>query len=163
VEDALAALLLALDPLPVRADSFRRPGLHVAEDVRMAADELLVHAARDRGEVAGAALGEQERQEVDLEQQVAELVEQLPVVGGKGGVRDLVRLLDRVRDDRLRRLLAIPRAVAAQTLRQLLKLDKGLREALLHLTASSWWWPRRWWTSPSSPPAGSPPGSGPCP
>jgi hypothetical protein len=34
----------------------------------------------DRGEVAGAALLEQQREEVDLEEDVAELVEELGVV-----------------------------------------------------------------------------------
>ena len=44
-----------------------------------------------------AALLEQQRQEVDLEEHVAELVEQLGVVARVGGVGQLVRLLDRVR------------------------------------------------------------------
>jgi len=35
-----------------------------------------------------------------------------------------------VRDDRLRRLLAIPRALAAQPLRQSLKFEEGLSETL---------------------------------
>jgi len=77
------------------------------------AHELRVDTARDLREVAGATLLQQQREEIDLEQQIAELVEQLRVVGRKRGVGDLVRLLDRVRDDRLRRLLAIPRAFAA--------------------------------------------------
>jgi hypothetical protein len=93
----------------------------------MASHELLVHAAGHLRQVAGAALLEQQREEVDLEEQVAELVEQLRVVGCEGGVGDLVRLFDGVRDDRLRRLLAIPRALAAQPLRQRLKLEEGLR------------------------------------
>ena len=42
------------------------------------------------------------------------------------GVRDLVRLLDRVRDDRPRGLLAVPGAVAAQAPRQLLQLFERL-------------------------------------
>ena len=66
------------------------------------------------------ALLEQQREEVDLEEQIAELVEQLRVVERDGRVRDLVRLLDRVRDDRPRGLLAIPRTVAPQAAGQLL-------------------------------------------
>jgi len=85
--------------------------------MRVPADELRVHAARNLGEVARAALRQQQREEVDLEEQVSELVEQLRVVSRERGVGDLVRLLDGVRDDRLRRLLAIPRALAAQSLR----------------------------------------------
>ena len=104
--------------------------LDVAEDVRMPADELLVDAARDRREIAVVPLLEQKREEVDLEEQVAELVEQLRVVARERGVGDLVRLLDRVRDDRARGLLAVPRALAAQPLRQPLQVEEGLREAL---------------------------------
>jgi hypothetical protein len=81
--------------------------------MRVSADELRVHAARNLREIAGAAFLEQQREKIDLKEQVAELVEQLRVVSRERGVGDLVRLLDRVRDDRLRGLLAIPRAVAA--------------------------------------------------
>jgi len=90
-----------------------------------------VDTARDLREVAGATLLQQQREEIDLEQQIAKLVEQLRVVGRKRGVGDLVRLLDRVRDDRLRRLLAIPRAFAAQALGQRLKFKEGPREGAL--------------------------------
>jgi hypothetical protein len=99
--------------------------------MRVPAHELRVNAARDLRQVAGAALLEQQREEVDLEEQVAELVEQLRVVGRERGVGDLVGLLDRVRDDRLRGLLAIPRAVTAQPRRQRLKLEESLREEAL--------------------------------
>ena len=93
----------------------------------MAPHELLVHAAGHLREVACPSLLQQEREEVDLEEQVAELVEELLVVAGERGVRDLVRLLDRVRDDRRRGLLAIPGALAAQALRQLpAELEEGL-------------------------------------
>jgi hypothetical protein len=57
-----------------------RLGLDVAEDVRVAADQLLAAVLGDRGESPGAALLEQQREEVDLEEHVAELVEQLRVV-----------------------------------------------------------------------------------
>ena len=109
--------------------SCTRPGrlrLDVAEHVRVAADELLVDQPRRRLEVALAALLEQQREEVDLEEQVAELVEQLRVVVRERRVGDLVGLLDGVRDDRPRGLLAVPRAVAAQALGQLLQLEQGL-------------------------------------
>ena len=75
-----------------------------------------------------------------MEEQVAELVDELRVVLGERGIRDLVRLLDRVRDDRLRGLLAIPGTVAAQPLGQLLELEKGLGERI-----SQWCWPS--WSS----------------
>ena len=128
VEDALALLLLDLQPLPVLAHAAGGLRLRVAEDVRMARDELRVDRARDGLEVAGAALGEQQREEVGLEEQVAELVEQLGVVARERGVGDLVGLLDRVRHDRALRLLAIPGALAAQALGQLLELDQRVGE-----------------------------------
>ena len=129
MEDARAPFLLGLDRLPPLAHPPGRVGLGVAEDVRVAADELRVHRPGDRFEVAVALLLEQQREEVRLEEQVAELVEQLGRVAGVRGVGDLVGLLDRVRDDRARGLLAIPGAVAAQALRQLLQLDERLARA----------------------------------
>ena len=107
-----------------------------AEDVRVPAHELRVDAAGHLRQVARASLLEQEREEVDLEEEVAELVEQLLVVAGERRVRDLVGLLDRVRDDRRRGLLAVPGAVAAQALRQALQLEKS-RRRLLCATAGS--------------------------
>jgi hypothetical protein len=126
VEDALAALLLGLQALPVRADAPRGPRLDLAEDVGVPRDELVVDPARDGGEVALALLLQQQREEVGLEEEVAELVLELPRVARQGGVRDLVGLLNRVRDDRLRGLLAIPRAVAPQPLGELLELEEGV-------------------------------------
>ena len=74
--------------------------------------ELVVDSAGGLLEVALPLLFEQEREEVDLEEQVAELVEQLLGPVGERRVSDLVGLLDRVRDDRPRGLLAIPGTVA---------------------------------------------------
>ena len=93
----------------------------VAEDVRVAADQLLGAVVGDRGEVAGAALLEQQREEVHLEEHVAELVEQLRVVAAVRRVGELVGLVDGVGDDRALVLLAVPRAVAAQPPRQLVQ------------------------------------------
>ncbi len=113
VEDPLPAFLLRLDLLPPLADAAGGVGLDVAEDVRVAADELGVHGPRHLLEIALALLLQQQGEEVDLEEEVAELVEQLGRRTGLGCIRDLVRLLDGVRDDRPRRLLAVPGAVAA--------------------------------------------------
>ena len=79
-------------------------------------------------EVALPALLEQQREEDALEEQVAELVEQLGVVTREGGVCDLIGLLDRVRHDRPLGLLAIPGTLAPQTLGQLLELDERVGE-----------------------------------
>ena len=70
-----------------------------------------MQAARDRRQVAGAALFEKQRKEDDLEEQVTELPGELLVISGPGCVGDLVGLLDGVRDDRPHGLHAIPRAV----------------------------------------------------
>jgi hypothetical protein len=102
----------------------------------MAGDELRMAAPSNRGEVALPILLEQQREEVRLEEEVAELVFQLGRVTGERGIRDLVRLFDRVRNDRARRLLAVPGAVAAQPLGQLLKFEKGRAELL---PLSQWW------------------------
>ena len=117
-EDArLAAGLAGLDLVPVAQHLAGRLGLHLAEHVRVPADQLLAAVLGDVGQRAGAALLQQQRQEVHLEEDVAELVEQLRVVPGVGGRRQLVRLLDRVRDDRALVLLAVPRALAPQPAR----------------------------------------------
>jgi hypothetical protein len=97
----------------------------------VARDELRVHGAGHLLEVALASLGEQQREEVDLEEQVAQLVDELRGVVALRRVGDLVGLFDRVRDDRPRRLLAVPGAIAAQPLGQLLQLDQRSGEAAL--------------------------------
>ena len=114
-----------------------------------------MHAARHLRQVAGATLLEQEREEVDLEQQVAELVEQLLVVAGERGVGDLVRLFDGVRNDGGRGLLAIPRALAAQALRQGLEREEGLRKALHVSQWSSARASSASWSSPACNPSGT--------
>jgi hypothetical protein len=108
VEDAFAPLLLALDALPVRAHTVGSPRFDVPEHVRVATDELLVHGPRDLREITGAPLLQQQGEEVDLEEKIAELVEQLRVVRRQRSVGDLVRLLDGVRDDRDGGLLPVP-------------------------------------------------------
>ena len=78
-------------------------------------------------EVPRPALLEQEREEVDLEEDVAELVEQLGVVAAVGRVGELVGLLDGVRDDRPLVLLAVPRALDPQAPRQLVEARRPRR------------------------------------
>ena len=128
VEDAGAPFLLGLDRLPALPDAAGRVRFGISEDMRVATDELRVDGPGDGFEIAVALLLEQQREEVGLEQEVAELVEELGGVARVGGVGDLVGLFDRVRHDRACGLLAIPGAVAAQALRQLLQLDERLGE-----------------------------------
>ncbi len=92
--------------------------------MRVAADQLLAHVLGHGGQVARAALLEQQREEVHLEEHVAELVEQLAVVAALGGLGQLVGLLDGVGDDRALVLLAVPRALAAQPARQVVEGDE---------------------------------------
>ena len=84
----------------------------VTEHVRMTPDHLVANRTDDvgKGEISGFAahLGV----EHDLEQQVAELVDQPRHVAAVDGVQDLVSLFDRMRCDRRKTLLEIPRATA---------------------------------------------------
>lgn len=122
-EHLCAALLRALDRVPVLAHlrrsarlgrKLRQAGRFVPEDMRMAPDQLLDRAARDGAEVALAALLEQEREEVDLEQDVAQLVLEFRGIARMSGIGELVRLLDGVRDDAALVLLTIPWAVSPE-------------------------------------------------
>ena len=72
-----------------------------------------MEAARDCCQIPGATLLEKQREEDDLEEQVAELPGELLVISGRSRVGDLVGLLHRVRDDRPDGLRAIPWAVPA--------------------------------------------------
>src|SRR5439155_15883634 len=128
VEHTLSPFLLPLDAVPVL---LYPPGclcFYVTEHVRVPANELVVNQRRGRREVALASLLEQQREEVDLEEEVAELVEKLLVVARERGICDLVRLLDGMRNDRALRLLAVPRTLTAQTLGQALQLEERLPE-----------------------------------
>ena len=129
VEDALALFLLHLQALPALAHSASASDVGFAEHVRVTPNELVDDRARRRFEIPTSFFLERQRQEKALEEQVAELVEQLRVVGGECGVGDLVGLLDRVRDDRLRRLLAVPGAVATEAASERIELGQRLGEA----------------------------------
>ena len=125
--------------------------LGVAEDVWVTPDELRVHRARNGLEVALALLLEEQGEEVRLKEQVAQLVEELDRIARVRRVRDLVGLLDGVRDDRAGRLFPIPGAVPAQAPGQLLELEKrlGERPFVRSIARLS----QRWRSSPSRRPA----------
>src|SRR5439155_3762354 len=137
VEDPLPPLLLALEALPALAHGASASGGFPAEHVRMPGNELRVDPARDVFEVPLVFFLEQEREEKDLEEEVAQLIEQLGVVALLGCVRDLVGFLDRVRHDRAGRLLAIPRTIPAQPLRELLKLEQRVGEGQIRSWSSA--------------------------
>ena len=85
-----------------------------------------MHVLGDVGHRARAALLEQQREEVHLEEHVAELVQQLRVVVRVRGRGELVRLPDRVRHDRALVLLTIPRALGPQLPGQLVETRDGV-------------------------------------
>ncbi len=87
----------------------------------VATDQLLAAVLGDLREIARAALLEQQREEHHLEEHVPHLVEQLGVIAVMRCVGKLIGLLDRVWHDRALVLLAIPRALAAQQVRQLIE------------------------------------------
>ncbi len=124
VEDSLAALLPGFDPFPVLTHPPRSLRLDVTEDVRVPAHELGVHVPSDRLEVPIALLAKEQGEHVDLEEEVAELVEQLRWPVAERRLGNLVRLLDGVRNDGADRLLAVPRTLAPELLRQLLKREQ---------------------------------------
>ena len=130
VEDPLTPLLLRLDRLPALAHPPCGRGLGVAEHVRMTPHELRVDTASDGLEIPLALLLEEQGEEVRLEEQVTELVDELGRVVRERRLGDLVGLLDRVRDDRPRRLLAIPGALRPQATGQLLELEERAPEGV---------------------------------
>ena len=77
------------------------------------------------------ALLEQQREEVDLEQHVAELVQQLRVVTRVRRVGQLVGLLDGVGDDAALVLLAVPGTLAPQAAGDRVELEQRLRQPLV--------------------------------
>ena len=124
MEDPFPLFLLALELLPTALDRAGSGELRVTEDVRVPAHELGVDPSSDPRQVARAPLLEEEREKHRLEEQVPQLVGELAVVAGLGRVGDLVCLLDRVGDDRPLGLGAVPRAVAAEPLGELLQVDE---------------------------------------
>ena len=124
VKDPRPVFLLALQLLPAPLDRSGGFDRGIGEDVGMAPYELRLDLPRGRGQVSLARLLEQERQEEHLEQEIAQLVEQLHGLPCQRGVGHLVGLLDGVGHDRARGLRPVPRALAAQALGQSLEIEK---------------------------------------
>jgi hypothetical protein len=129
VKDPGPPLGLGLDRLPPLAHPACSPRVGLPEHVRMPADELRVHGIRNRVEIAVPLLLEQEREEDNLEEEVAELVVELRGIVRERRVGHLVRLLDGVRDDRASSLLAIPGTLGAQAPGQLAERVEGRHRA----------------------------------
>src|SRR6185295_10490711 len=90
----------------------------LSEDVWVPPDELRVDVPGDLREIPLALLRKEQGQDVNLEEEIAELVEELRRVARESGVGHLVRLFDRVRHDRPHGLLPVPGTVAPQALGQ---------------------------------------------
>ena len=103
------ALLVSLNLLPLR-EEIAADDLLALEHVRMAADELLVQAARDLVRVERSLLARELRVNRDLEEKVAKLVAKACGVARIKRGKRLVRLLEQVRPQRRVGLLAVPRA-----------------------------------------------------
>src|SRR5215208_559652 len=130
-EDAgLPAHLRLLDLVPVAQDLARALRFDGPEDVRVPAHELRVDVRGDVAQRPLSALLEQQGEEVDLEEDVAELVEQLGVIARVRRRGQLVGLLDGVRDDRALVLLAVPRALLAQAPREGVEAPQRLDDLL---------------------------------
>ena len=102
------------DLAPERLHAGRREVARVAEDVRMAADQLARDALDDVAEIERAGLLGHPGMEHDLEQQVAELVLQVEKIAARDRLGDLIGFLDRVGRDGREILLEVPRAARAR-------------------------------------------------
>ena len=112
----LPRLLGGLDPLPLPLHLVRGRGPAVGEDVRVTTHQLVDEQPGDGVDVEALVPGllRHPGMEDDLEQDVAELLGQVPAVAGRDGVHGLVRLLDEVRRQALVRLLGVPGAPAGR-------------------------------------------------
>src|SRR3954469_11412438 len=107
---ALRLAFVGLDPLPVLHHLARPRDVHVAEDVRVPAGQLLGDAVAHGSEVELPFLAGDAGLEDDLEQQIAELLAMVGGVPRLDGLDDLVRLLEKIGRERPEGLLAVPRA-----------------------------------------------------
>jgi hypothetical protein len=89
----------------------------------MPRNQLVMNRAGHARQVALALLLQQQREEEGLEEEVAELILELAGIAADRRIGDLIRFLDRVRNDRPNRLLAVPRTVTAEPLGQALKIE----------------------------------------
>ena len=108
----LIALFPAFDLVPLlehRVGGRRRA---VAENVGMAADQFVADFARHVVEVETAGLGGEFTVKDDLQQQIAKLFPEVPVIRPLDRVHRFVGFLDQVGNQRLVGLLGIPRATA---------------------------------------------------
>ena len=98
----------------------------------VAPDELLVNAARHGGEIEPTPLLRHAGMKHHLEEEITELIAQLPRLAALHGVGHLIRLLDGVGRDGTEGLLPIPRAAVLGVAQANHQLEEG-RQRLLRL------------------------------
>ena len=106
--------LLVLPCFPDDIDIFRLVRLRIAEDVGMAADHFLRHAAHHVVEGKQSRFLRHLCVVDDLQQQIAQFIAQAFHVADLDRIRDLVSFLDRVRGDAAKILRKVPRAAAVR-------------------------------------------------
>ncbi len=125
----LRELLFGLDLVPALLDVVGRFGGGIAEDVGMAANQLLVDGVERVCDGETAFLRGHLRVEDALQHEVAQLLGEFVPVALIDGVEDLVGLFERVGLDGVEGLVAIPRAAAGRA-----QLRHQLNEALEFLS-----------------------------
>src|SRR3974390_2722919 len=105
-----AVLLGALDLFPLCPDRVHRPGLRIAKNMGMPANQLFRDVSRDLIEIERATFLRQLTVKHDLQQQIAEFFLHFMVVTSFNGVYQLVHLLDRMPANGAMVLLAVPGA-----------------------------------------------------
>ena len=108
----LVRALVFLDVVPARLGAAGVARRLLAEDVRMAADQLFGDRLHDVAEIEQAFLGRHLGVKHRLQQQIAEFLAQIVEIVALDGVGDLVGFLDRVVADRREILLEVPGAAA---------------------------------------------------
>src|SRR6266849_606519 len=110
-----SAFLGVFDLFPFRPDGIDRAGIRFAKDMRVAADELGDELPADLFKIKRAALARELAMKYHLQEQVAQLLDQLMVVTRLDRVHQLVHFFDGVEAQAHVVLLAVPGAAARGT------------------------------------------------
>ena len=124
----LRAFFDALDGVPLREHCVGGGRAGLAKHMRMAADELLGESVRHLVEIKGSGLAGDLGVQHGLQQDVAEFIANLRGIAATDGLGHLVGLLNDMRDQRLMRLLHVPRTAAgrAQAMNDVAQAGEGV-------------------------------------
>jgi len=129
---ALAVLFAELECLPILLHLVGRIGMNVAVNVRMAVYQFVAQGVSHIRIVERPGFLTQLGVEHHMQQQVAQLLlDPLHIVVGDG-IGQFIRLLDRIAPQRVERLLAIPRALAAQRGHHVEQAGRSLQSFIFH-------------------------------